>query len=382
VAIAHYRGDQMSETIGESSPPQSGLKKLSFLNRYLTVWIFAAMGLGVALGVLIPGFADSLNKMSVGTTSIPIAIGLILMMYPPLAKVKYEELSQITKQPDAKKMFSTSLFLNYVVGPLLMFALAWIFLPDQPLYRIGLILTGVARCIAMVLVWNQLAEGDSEYVAILVALNSIFQIILYSFYAYFLISVLSDVVSPGSGVAVDISIVSVAISVMIYLGIPFFTGILSRYTLRPKMGADWYDNRFIPVAGKISLLALLFTIVVMFSLRAQSIVDTPFDVVRIAIPLVIYFVIMFLLSFWLSMRLRIDYGHAAAQSFTAASNNFELAIAVAVGVFGISSAVAFAAVIGPLVEVPALISLVNLSLYFKRKYYDGNGLFKGTPKEV
>ena len=371
----------MSENEKDSNPPPSGLKKLSFLNRYLTIWIFAAMGLGIALGFLIPGFSDALNKMSVGTTSIPIAIGLILMMYPPLAKVKYEELSQITKQPNAKKMFSISLFLNYVVGPLLMFALAWIFLPDQPLYRIGLILTGVARCIAMVLVWNQLAEGDSEYVAILVALNSIFQIILYSFYAYFLISVLSDVVSPGSGVAVNISIASVAISVIIYLGIPFFTGILSRYTLRPKMGANWYDNKFMPVAGKVSLLALLFTIVVMFSLRAQSIVDTPLDVVRIAIPLVIYFVIMFLLSFWLSMRIKIDYGHAAAQSFTAASNNFELAIAVAVGVFGISSAVAFAAVIGPLVEVPALISLVNLSLYFKRKYYDANGKFKGTTQE-
>ena len=228
----------MSETKGENCPAPSGLKKLSFLNRYLTVWIFAAMGLGVGLGVLIPGLADSLNRLSVGTTSIPIAIGLILMMYPPLAKVKYEELGQITRQPNAKKMFATSLILNYVVGPLLMFALAWIFLPDQPLYRIGLILTGVARCIAMVLVWNQLAEGDSEYVAILVALNSIFQIVLYSFYAYFLITVLSDVVSPGSGVTVDISIVSVAISVIIYLGIPFFSGIISRYTLRQKMGAD------------------------------------------------------------------------------------------------------------------------------------------------
>ena len=230
----------------------------------------------------------------------------------------------------------------------------------------------------MVLVWNQLADGDGEYVAILVALNSIFQIVLYSFYAYFLISVLSNVVSPGSGVTVDISIVSVAISVIIYLGIPFFAGIISRYTLRPRLGSHWYDDKFIPVAGKVSLLALLFTIVVMFSLRAQSIVDTPLDVVRIAIPLVIYFLIMFMLSFWLSMRLKIDYGHAAAQSFTAASNNFELAIAVAVGVFGISSAVAFATVIGPLVEVPALISLVNLAQYFKRRYYDASGKFKGT----
>jgi arsenite transporter len=371
----------MSRGEGESGPQAGGMTKLSFLNRYLTVWIFAAMALGVGLGVLIPGLADALNKLSVGTTSIPIAFGLIFMMYPPLAKVKYEELGQITSQPNAKRMFTTSLLLNYVVGPLLMFSLAWIFLPDQPLYRIGLILTGVARCIAMVLVWNQLAEGDAEYVAILVALNSIFQIILYSFYAYFLISVLSDAVSPGSGVAVDISIVSVAISVIIYLGIPFFTGIVSRYALRPRMGAEWYDKKFMPIAGKVSLLALLFTIVVMFSLRAQSIVDTPLDVVKIAIPLVIYFMIMFLLSFWLSMRLRIDYGHAAAQSFTAASNNFELAIAVAVGVFVISSAIAFAAVIGPLVEVPALISLVNLSLYFQRRYYNPNGKFKGRPKE-
>ncbi len=361
---------------------EDGKKRLSFLNRYLTVWIFAAMGLGVAMGVVVPGFADTLNRLSIGTTSIPIAIGLILMMYPPLAKVRYEEIGRITKQPEAKRMFGTSLALNYIVGPLLMFALAWIFLPDEPLYRIGLILTGVARCIAMVLVWNQLAEGDTEYAAILVALNSIFQIVLYAFYAYFLIAVLSDVVSPGSGVPVEISIVSVAISVIIYLGIPFFGGILTRYLLRPRIGADKYDHKFIPIAGKIGLLALLFTIVVMFSLRAQSIVDTPLDVVRIAIPLVIYFVIMFLLSFWLSMRFRFDYPHAATQSFTAASNNFELAIAVAVGVFGISSAVAFATVIGPLVEVPALISLVNLSLYFKRKYYDSRGRHIGKRTEA
>jgi ACR3 family arsenite transporter len=364
----------LSDAAKEINPPPGPKpKKLSFLNKYLTVWIFAAMGLGVALGVLIPEFADALNSLSVGTTSIPIAIGLILMMYPPLARVKYEELREITKQPNAKRMFGTSLVLNWIVGPLLMFALAWIFLPDQPLFRIGLILTGVARCIAMVLVWNTLAEGDSEYAAILVALNSIFQIALYAFYAYFLIMILSDVVSPGSGVPVQISIVSVAISVLVYLGIPFFAGIITRYTLRPKMGADWYDNKFMPIAGKISLLALLFTIVVMFSLRAEDVVGSPLDVVAIAIPLVIYFVIMFLLSFGLSFRLRFDYPHAAAQSFTAASNNFELAIAVAVGVFGIGSAVAFATVIGPLVEVPALISLVNLSLYFKRKYYDSHG---------
>ncbi|HSV41776.1 MAG TPA: ACR3 family arsenite efflux transporter, partial [Methanomassiliicoccales archaeon] len=303
------------------------IKKLSFLNRYLTIWIFMAMFIGVGLGVLVPGLDDWLNDMSIGTTSIPIAIGLILMMYPPLAKVRYEELGKIAHMPESKAMFTVSLLLNYVVGPLLMFALAWIFLPDMPEYRIGLILTGLARCIAMVLVWNQLAEGDSEYVAILVALNSIFQIALYSFYAFFLITVASEWISPGSGVDVDISIMSIAISVLIYLGIPFFAGIVTRYALRPKLGADWYDNKFLPVAGKISLLALLFTIVVMFSLKGEYIVQLPYDVVRIAIPLLMYFLIMFVLSFYLSIRLRFDYPHATAQSFTAASNNFELAIA-------------------------------------------------------
>jgi ACR3 family arsenite transporter len=340
------------------------------------------MALGVGIGALIPDVSTYLDQMSIGTTSIPIAVGLILMMYPPLAKVKYEQLGKMTKQKEAKKMFGTSLFLNYVVGPLLMFALAWIFLPDQPEYRIGLILTGVARCIAMVLVWNQLAKGDTEYAAILVALNSIFQIVLFSFYAYFLITVLSDVISPGSGVDVDISIASVAISVAIYLGIPFFAGVLTRYTLLPRKGADWYDNRFAPAAGKISLLALLFTIVVMFSLKGEYIVQLPFDVVRVAVPLLFYFLIMFLLSFWLSMRLNFDYPHAASQSFTAASNNFELAIAVAVGVFGIGSGIAFATVIGPLVEVPVLIGLVNLSLYFRRKYYNKDGLIKKNGSDV
>lgn len=372
----------MSETVRESSPAPKGPKKLSFLNRYLTVWIFAAMFLGVALGVLIPGLADALNNASIGTTSIPIAIGLILMMYPPLARVKYEELREITKQPDAKRMFGTSLVLNWIVGPLLMFTLAWIFLPDQPLFRIGLILTGVARCIAMVLVWNTLAEGDQEYAAILVALNSVFQIVLYAFYAYFLIMILSDVVSPGSGVPVEISVVSVAISVLIYLGIPFFAGIITRYLIRPRMGADWYDNKFMGVMGKVSLLALLFTIVVMFSLRAETIVSSPLDVVRIAIPLLVYFAIMFLLSFGLSIRFKFDYPHAAAQSFTAASNNFELAIAVAVGVFGIGSAVAFATVIGPLVEVPVLISLVNLALYFRKRYYGKDDRVKAPVQEA
>ncbi len=364
----------MNETAGEYCPPPgTAPKKLSFLNRYLTVWIFAAMALGIAMGAFFPEVADAINSLSVGTTSIPIAVGLILMMYPPLAKVRYEELGKLTRMPESRAMFSTSLALNYVVGPLLMFALAWIFLPDLPEYRIGLILTGVARCIAMVLVWNQLADGDCEYAAILVALNSLFQIALYSFYAYFLITVLSDLISPGSGVAVSISIASVATSVLIYLGIPFLAGIVTRYALLPRRGADWYDKELMPKLSKLSLLALLFTIVIMFSLQGEKILGLPLDVVRIAMPLLVYFIIMFLLSFWASMRQGFDYPHTAAQSFTAASNNFELAIAIAVAVFGIGSGVALAAVIGPLVEVPVLISLVNLSLYFRRKYYNEDG---------
>jgi len=363
----------LSPAEGSGAGDAPAKKKLSFLNKYLTVWIFLAIFIGVGLGAAVPGIADGLNRLSVGTTSIPIAIGLILMMWPPLARVKYEELKEIPKQPEAKRMFGTSLALNYIVGPFLMFALAWIFLPDNVYFRIGLILVGVARCIAMVIVWNSLAEGDSEYAAILVALNSVFQIALYSFYAYFFVAVASDWVSPGSGTEINIGVWEVAQSVLIYLGIPVAMGIATRYLLLPRRGADWYNEKLMPVLGKVSLLALLFTIVVMFAFKGEYILDQPFDVVRIAIPLVFYFVIMFFLSFWLSIKLKFDYPHATAQSFTAASNNFELAIAVAIGVFGIGSLVAFATVIGPLVEVPVLISLVNVALWIRKRYYGADG---------
>jgi ACR3 family arsenite transporter len=351
-------------------------KKLSFLNKYLTVWIFLAIFVGIGLGALVPSIADDLNQLSIGTTSIPIAIGLILMMWPPLARVKYEGLKEIPRQPEAKKMFGVSLTLNYIVGPILMFCLAWIFLPDQPEFRIGLILTGLARCIAMVIVWNTLAEGDSEYAAILVALNSVFQIALYAFYAYFLIAVASNWVSMGSGQEINISVWDVAQSVLIYLGIPFAMGIATRYLLLPRKGASWYNDNLMPKLGKVSLLALLFTIVVMFAFKGEYIINQPLDVVRIAIPLLFYFLIMFFLSFGLSIKLKFDYPHATAQSFTAASNNFELAIAVAIGVFGIGSLVAFAAVIGPLIEVPVLISLVNVAFWIRKKYYGPDGRLK------
>jgi len=363
----------VDETKNVSAQDEKAKKKLSFLDKYLTAWIFIAIFLGVGLGAAVPGIAEGLNQLSIGTTSIPIAIGLILMMWPPLARVRYEELREIPKQPEAKKMFGTSLTLNYVVGPLLMFTLAWIFLPDNVYFRIGLILTGVARCIAMVIVWNSLAEGDPEYAAILVALNSVFQILLYSFYAYFFVAIASDWVSPGSGTEIHIGMWEVAQSVLIYLGIPFAMGIATRYTLLPRKGADWYNGKLMPVLGKVSLLALLFTIVVMFAFKGEYIINQPLDVVRVAIPLVFYFVIMFFLSFGLSIKLRFDYPHATAQSFTAASNNFELAIAVAIGVFGIGSLVAFAAVIGPLIEVPVLISLVNAAFWIRKRFYGADG---------
>ncbi|MEM3049819.1 MAG: ACR3 family arsenite efflux transporter [Thermoplasmata archaeon] len=363
----------MSTRTTGSGAGETTEKKLSFLNKYLTLWIFLAIFLGIGLGAAVPGVAEGLNELSVGTTSIPIAIGLILMMWPPLAKVRYEELKQIPRQPEAKKMFGTSLALNYIVGPLLMFSLAWIFLPDNVYFRIGLILTGVARCIAMVIVWNSLAEGDPEYAAILVALNSVFQIALYSFYAYFLVAIASDWVSPGSGTEIHIGVWEVAQSVLIYLGIPFMMGIATRYLLLPRGGAEWYNGRLMPALGKVSLLALLFTIVVMFAFKGEYILDQPFEVVRVAIPLAFYFVIMFFLSFGLSIKLKFDYPHATAQSFTAASNNFELAIAVSIGVFGIGSLVAFAAVIGPLIEVPVLISLVNVAFWIKKRYYGPDG---------